>query len=291
MKRFLGLILTVILAFSLIGCGDKGDSHGETIDSEQAMVMLDQIKLAEQNITAESLSKFTYTATITMDDATLYTVHKFSKEDNYIFFLDTILNMDLYEGYEEPYKIYYGTTNFSHSKNYLYVNSQGQLIDANHYSCDEIMKNDQGVFEEKRDWYQKYEIKKDNLEESIQTFRNDCLTQLSDFMAQWLSYSSQMFSTFEPLIEMGNMSYGGMDIEIKSNGEGHLYMSEDMSSMGMSYECEYTDYMLTYVKTEIDNTKMGLTATGYDKITTEIRFSMGLCDFEYPDLSQYELVE
>ena len=107
-------------------------------------------------------------------------------------------------------------------------------------------------------------------------------------MTDLLSYTTQMLQTFESYIIMSTASVPGL--EIKSNGEGHLYMECDMSDYGMYYECEFSNYMLTYMKTITDYEKMGAATMGIKKMTSEIHFQIGVCEISYPNLNNYTFI-
>lgn len=289
MKKLFTLALSAVCAFSLVACGDKNKAnHGSTISSQEAQALMAGVKAKNETLSAQDLTKLTYTLKTQMDDEIMTSTHKFSKEDNYIYDNMLLENSDIYYGYEEPYKEYIGTIHQSVLTNYFYIDENGRAIDATSDFSNSTMKNEEtGVLERKIDSDSYYTVLAETLEESEKVFHNSIFTQLSDLMTQILNYSSQMIQTFEPLLEMGTTSMGGMTIEIKSKGEGHLYMKQDMSAFGMYYECEYNDYMLTYMKTVMDNTKTGITASGYTKITTEMRFQIGVCDISYPNLDSY----
>lgn len=289
MKKLFTLALSAVCAFSLVACGDKNKAnHGSTISSQEAQTLMTGIKEKSESLSAQDLTKLTYTLKAKMDDTTMTSTYKFSKEDNYIYDSMFIENSDLYSGYEEPYREYLGTVHQSVLTNYFYIDENGRAIDATSEFENSTMKNeDTGVFETKIDSDSYYIVHAETLEESEKVFHNSILTQISDLMTQLLNYSSQMIQTFEPLLEMGTTSIAGMTIEIKSKGEGHLYMKQDMSNLGTYYECEYNDYMLTYMKMIIDNAKTGITASGYSKMTTEMRFQIGVCDISYPNLDNY----
>ncbi|MBQ3020106.1 MAG: hypothetical protein IJD77_05940 [Clostridia bacterium] len=307
MKKLFTLALSAVCAFSLVACGDKNKAnHGSTISSQEAQALMAGVKAKNETLSAQDLTKLTYTLKTKMDDSTTTSTHKFSKEDNYIYdnmliensdiykednyIYDNMLieNSDIYYGYEEPYKEYIGTIHQSVLTNYFYIDENGRAIKAKSEFENSTMKNeDTGVFETKIDSDSYYTVHAETLEESEKVFHNSIFTQLSDLMTQLLNYSSQMIQTFEPLLEMGTTSIAGMTIEIKSKGEGHLYMKQDMSNLGTYYECEYNDYMLTYMKMIIDNAKTGITASGYSKMTTEMRFQIGVCDISYPNLDSY----
>ncbi len=289
MKKFLTLALSAVCAFSFVACGGKSKAnHGSTISSQKAQALMAGVKAKNETLSAQDLTKLTYTLKTKMDDNTATSTHKFSKEDNYICDISLMEDFDVYDGYEEPYKEYIGTIHQGVSTNYFYIDENGRAIDATYDFTNATMKNeDTGVFEKEASSDRYYTVLAETLEESEKVFHNSIFTQLSDLMTQILNYSSQMIQTFEPLLEMGTTSMPGMTIEIKSKGDGHLYMKQDMSDLGMYYECEYNDYMLTYMKTVMDNSKTGITALGYTKITTEMRFQIGVCDISYPNLDSY----
>ena len=288
MKKIISLALSAVCALSFVGCGLKLVERGETLSAQEATRLIDGIKAKTETFSAQDITKMTSTLKLTMDEQTSTMTQKFSKEDHYLYYSNDTRDMELYDGYEDAYKEYLGTIHHSVDTNYLYIDEMGRLIDASSSYVDETKQDHDGIWRRTQDSSSFYSVRSETLEEAEKLFHNNILTQASDLIAQLLMYSSQMIQTFEPLIETGSFSMPGMEIEIRSNGEGHLYMKENLSSMGMYYECEYKDYMLTYAKTVMDNTKTGLTATGYKTLTTEVFYQFGVCELTYPNLSNYK---
>lgn len=268
MKKFLSLIFAILLSFSFVACGGGGgSSNGSKISGKEAATLLSEIKTAEESTTVESITKFTYNISINMDGNTTYAEHRYSRDDNFFYYAYSNFNLD--------------PSSSSNGKEYLYVNNAGQLIEADYTSGTD--------YETKSE----YSIKKDVLEESVAEFQNYVLVEISEILVVLFDYSSQIFQSVEPVIELGNFSYGGMKLTVKSQGKGHIYMNLKMSGdlmegMSMNYICEYTNYMLSYCYMDMissDPKEMGFT-----RMTTEINYRVNECKLTYPNLDNYEKV-
>ena len=288
MKKFVTLGLSAICAFSLVACGGKKDKepdHGSDISTQKAQALVMGIKEKNNTLSVNDFTKLTYKAKIQMDDAITTTTHKFSKEDSYIYDTIVIENMMHYETIDNT-KTYVGTTHKSIITNYFYITSDGKAVDAANVFLDSTSENKEtGIWERDITTSNGYGYLAETLEESQTQFDNNALTAASEVMTNLLSYSTQMLQTFEPFLTMPTASMPGF--EIKSNGEGHLYMKQDMSDFGIYYECEFNNYMLTYMKSVMDSEKAGSIDTSAKVITTEIHFQIGVCELSYPNLEEY----
>ncbi len=285
MKKLATLALSAVCAFSLFACGGKsGSSKGSDISNQEAQTMFTRIREKSAVLSTDDFTKLTYTAKIQTDDEILTTTHKFSKEDYYIYDLVKQENVKLYDSYDGTSE-YIGTIHTGIVTNYFYVSEDGKAIDAATNYEDATYKNEEtGLFERDVFTSNGYKYFAETLEESQAAFESNILTEASEMMTDLLSYSTQMLQTFESYIIMPTSVPG---LEIKSNGEGHLYMECDMSDYGMYYECEFSNYMLTYMKTIVDYEKTGVPEAGIKKMTSEIHFQIGVCEISYPNLNNY----
>lgn len=297
MKKLIALFIAIMVVFATFsGCSGQKESGGDdiyadkgvTISSAEAKNYIEKIKTTNEGMKEEEFVKFTYSTKMKMDDTINYFKTSFSKEDRYYYTYNYTENMKLYDTYDQETKVYIGTIHQSSTYDYFYVSNDGKLVDAYESHEDVTEKNEQGIFERNFDLVKNYNYLAETMEESIEKFDNDDRMEMLEMLNEIYTLCNTMVSTFEPMIGMGITSIGDMyKIEVRSKGEGHLWMITESPSLGTSTECEFNNYMLTYTKVVTDNAKLGLSAIGYDIMTTETFFDFGVCDIQYPDLSTY----
>ncbi len=294
-RRIVGLVLAFCAFTSFVACGKDdnkaGDDgghveKGETISSAQAQELFAGIEAKSKTISVETLDKFAYTTVMTMDEQVMSVHYRYSKEDMYAYSYNTEENMKISTEEGEHVR----TTVSRRDNTYHYVDEDGRLISAtDRYHLEEVKNEETGIFEPRTEEWKQYTVKEVDPVESANKFYNS-EDDFADFLSQSMTYTSSMLSTFKPLLQSGAGSSYGMKMEVRSKGDGHLWICQDMTSVsGMYMEYEFTDYALSYMKIVMDYEQMGMTAAPCKVMIEEVFFTYNECELIYPNLSEYAL--
>ena len=285
------------------GGGGGGDSseaaiiaqYGEKISGAEGKALFEEMGALYEDTDAfreMAMEKFSYTLRNTIGETVMTSYLGYSKLDQYMVAKNHSTNIYEYE-YDEVMGQFtntvIGKTFFAHMDNTVYITQDGRMIAAHHnYSSgvDYVPEyrpdiSEFGTYEE----YDPTEAQ----ERFHETIGVSCMESLSGY----LSYVSQMLTSFEPLVEMGNFSTGGLTVEVRSKGANHLYLKYKMDIEGMKteLECVLENGYMSYIKMTVPNVEnVPGVEGGYPlngMMVTEIEFNYNECEIVYPDLSTY----
>ena len=289
-----------MLSLSFVACGGDDDNTGDSgntakgnlVSAEQAQTFLSQLEEyinGFDNIEELPYEKFTYAARTTMDDEVMVLGTRYNKQANYFYEYSQGTNTRSYD-YVSGQRVLILLTHRHTSHDYIYIDTSGQLVKATDIYDDHTEYFD-GQSNRKQSAEKEYRYLAKDLPSSTESFNEHVLSSGGAMFTTYITQTGSMLQTIQPLLALGSGSYGGVDIETRSLGEGHMYVK--MSMAGALYEAEINDYFMTYFKTVADYSKLpgGDFGLNYEKVTTEYVFQKDVCDITYPNLSQFELVD
>ncbi|MBE7079103.1 MAG: hypothetical protein E7380_04530 [Clostridiales bacterium] len=302
LKSFIGKLISFALAgvliFAVAGCGDEeeekkdntvngvviDDKNGEVVSSAQARAFFAEMETEKEEITAETVMKYTYwmkmsTSLTSGETYSMTAGSRYSREADYLYTWTQMVNQPVYEYNQDGSVNSRIGTQSSSSGIYAYITDDGNAIEAIHGHISGTI-NGQFSSSSSAQW----SYLNEEGETAEEAFEDNLFSGLLDIMATLLSYENQMATAIEG-ITVSDIQIPGCAIQ--SKGKGHLYVTMDMG-IGMSYLIEYTDYHLSYMKLTIDSS---LGDPEIISMTTEMYFKMGECEVTYPDLSTYEYNE
>ena len=322
MKKLWLSLLCVLLAVMMVACGkgqkpDDGDGsgsgnggdpssdeaalteqYGAKVSNEEAEELLAEIEAwfsDEEALKALSWDKFTYHTTTTIGENAVTSSTYYSKNDGYYREVNEGHNIKeyLYDTETEQYTdTLFSNILSTYSVHYYYLDISDCMISAS--SCQSVKE----IYYPENDRQTENSATYSVVEQAQAQERFDENTNhVQLFSGTLQQYANQILMSVKPMLEMGDFGYqmDGVDIQIRSKGEGHLYIAYKMDLYGMKTDMAMVieNGYVTYFRSSVPNTdpgwNTGLVQEG-DIVTMEMRLEPNKCELVYPDLSGFERV-